>query len=107
MNDKEERDIAQDRDIVIDYQFADSISLSTLVKSLVEKGIVSAEELIAFEKELQNARQRAKLKEKKNNNYQNWIRQKARKSRWMRRITARLFGWEWKKKVKPRTEEEK
>ena len=99
MAEKLEKNADREQNIVIDYQFSDSISLSTLVKLLVEKGIILPDELIACEKEYQNAKQRAQQQENENRKtFRNWIRQKAKKYWWLRRITARMFGWDWKKK---------
>jgi hypothetical protein len=81
--------------------FVTEISTSTLVELLVRKGILSPGEILEAERQ---SRLKHYIKDEKLNRRQEGVRKKharlkkwASKKRWRRRLTARLFGWEWKR----------
>lgn len=92
-------------DSKIDFKLLNSLSLSALIKLLVEKGVVQWDDLIQSENEYQKAR-----REERNNaangqrqpGLSHWLKNQASKYRWSRLLTGRLFGWEWKR-IKIRT----
>ncbi len=84
-----------------DISFSDEISTTTLVKLLVRKGILTTKEVLEEERvtRLHNQVIDAKIehhianKHRKHSRFKKW----ASKHKWSRRLTARLFGWEWKR----------
>lgn len=86
-----------------DISFSDEISTTTLVKLLVRKGILTTKEVLEEERvtRLHNQVVEAKIehhlshkhKHKKQSRFKKW----AAKHKWSRRLTAILFGWEWKR----------
>lgn len=82
---------------------ADMISLETIVHVLVNKGICTREELLAFEESFQR-----KTQGSQQNNYVNiqnthdrgrfsGLKRSMSRHRWSRRLGTLLFGWKWKK----------
>ncbi len=84
-----------------DVSFSDEISTTTLVKLLVRKGILTTKEVLEEERmtRLHHQVVETKLehhlehKHKKRSRLKKW----ASKYKWSRRVTATLFGWEWKR----------
>jgi hypothetical protein len=84
-----------------DISFSNEISTTTLVKLLIRKGILTPKEVLEeervtrFNKQIvENKIQNHLLqKKKKRSRLKRW----ASKHRWSRRLTSRLFGWEWKR----------
>ncbi len=84
-----------------DVSFSNEISTTTLVKLLVRKGILTTKEVLEEERltRLQqhivdaNLEHEHSVKKKKMPRFKQW----ASRHRWSRRVTARLFGWEWKR----------
>jgi hypothetical protein len=89
---------------VQDFSFANEISTSTLVRLLVRKGIFTVDEIVTEEvRERSNTSSVNRTASDKSQNHKtSWLRRKASHYRWSRRLTARLFGWEWRR-VKVRT----
>ena len=79
-------------DGVPDFSFADRISVATLVRLLISKGILSADEIVKEE-------QRTRSNEIPERDYSRSGRLKrlSARFRWSRRLTSLFFGWEWKK----------
>lgn len=91
----------------IDYEFIHSISLTTLIRILVDKGVISTEELLKYELDYNNTKVNRHHYDSGNNHHHSnlrWFKRWASKRRWSRNLTTRLFGWEWKK-VKVRLSE--
>jgi hypothetical protein len=85
--------------LVPDREFAGAISIETLVKLLVSKGLLSVHELLEEEKKtrtstLQQEPHHPELTETSKNR---GLRHLAAKHRWSRHITSLIFGWQWKK----------
>ncbi|MBN1481799.1 hypothetical protein EH223_05605 [candidate division KSB1 bacterium] len=84
-----------------DVSFSDEISTTTLVKLLVRKGILTSNEILNEERQTRLRHDIVKdkihnhlsFKKRKQSRFKRW----AAKHRWSRRLTYRLFGWEWKK----------
>ena len=99
----EQNDTASDQGKAVDYEFTNSVSLPSLVKLLVLKGIVTVDELITAEREFRhysgncNDDQKTDLVRKKRRYKRGILRRFAVRHRWSRRLTTRLFGWHWKK----------
>jgi hypothetical protein len=74
-----------------DYSFVDEISVATLTKLLISKGLLTVEEVISEEKKNRSNHNTDKSKKMP------WYKQWAARQRWSRRLTAKLFGWHWKK----------
>ena len=88
---------------VQDFSFANEISTSTLVRLLVRKGIFTVDEIVTEEvRERSDTPPANRTSNKSQNHKSSWLRRKAAHHRWSRRLTARLFGWEWRR-VKVRT----
>lgn len=91
----------------IDYEFIQSISLASLIRILVDKGVISTEELLKYELEYKNFKGNRHHVDSDNNQHHSRLhlfKRWASKRRWSRNLTNRLFGWEWKK-VKVRLSE--
>lgn len=84
-----------------DISFSNEISTTTLVKLLIRKGILTPKEVLEeerltrFNQQIVESKIQSHLsrKKKKRSRLKRW----ASKHRWSRRLTSRLFGWEWKK----------
>ena len=84
-----------------DVSFSDEISTTTLVRLLVRKGILTTKEVLEEERVTRLQEQvvdskikhRLSHKHKKRSLFKHW----ASRHKWSRRLTARLFGWEWKR----------
>ena len=86
-----------------DYTWTDEISPSTIIRLLVEKGILTPHEIIEEER---RARSLGRKKDARQpNGKMAWlsipVRRLASKHRWSRRLTSFLFGWQWKKAKHP------
>ena len=85
----------------VDYEFANSVSLATLVKLLVAKGFIKVDELLEverkFRKHNQSLSSRGHLANSEKQNHKRLLKRVAAKRRWSRKVTTRLFGWHWKK----------
>jgi hypothetical protein len=88
----------------VDYEFANSVSLAALVKTLISKGIITIDELITSEREFRHqnninskAEMNSSLVKKKIKRKKSLLRRYAVRHRWSRRLTTRLLGWHWKK----------
>ena len=76
------------------------ISMETLIRVLISKGIISIDELLS-EQEKMNAMMLSNQADlpahysaiRKNSR----LKRFASKQRWSRKLTAFLFGWQWKK----------
>lgn len=93
--------------LTIDYEFIHSISLASLIRLLVDKGVITTEDLLKYELEYKNFKANRHHNDFGNNHHHShlrWLKRLASKRRWSRNLTARLFGWEWKK-VKVRVPE--
>lgn len=96
--------------------FVDVISVQTIVKVLIDKGICTYDELFEEEKRYQEFKasvkdlpvvqtdqdtQRRSRSHDKDNGYRtrnmSWLKRKLSKRRWTRRLGTKLFGWKWKK----------
>lgn len=84
-----------------EYSIIDNISAATLTKLLIRKGLLSITEIMEEER---RAKITEAIIEQKLNRHLQKDKQKfaglkrwAAKKRWARRLTARLFGWEWKR----------
>ena len=91
---------SDDTDTVSDTLFANEISTSTLVSVLINKGIVTTNEIIEAERHVRlkqfiSEEQQNQQRQKKKLSFR--LKKWASKKRWSRRLTARLFGWEWKR----------
>ncbi|MBN1561794.1 hypothetical protein JW998_16205 [candidate division KSB1 bacterium] len=84
-----------------DLAFAAEISTATLVELLIHKGILSPGEILEAERQarLRRFHNDEKIKQRQEGGRKKHARLKkwASKKRWSRRLTARLFGWEWKR----------
>lgn len=82
---------------------ADEISMGTVVNMLIEKGICSADELLALEGKIREQQVYNKstsiVEIKKNYNRGRFpgLKRIMSKHRWSRRLGTWLFGWKWKK----------
>ncbi|MBN1466291.1 hypothetical protein JXA02_11045 [candidate division KSB1 bacterium] len=81
--------------------FASEISTSTLVKLLVHKGILSPGEILETERQMRLKKftvdEKLNLHQETGQKKHARLKKWASKKRWSRRLTARLFGWEWKR----------
>lgn len=85
----------------LDQTFSNEISTATLVKLLIRKNVLSPSEILEEERETrrlkidEHNKTHAKLQKHKHKRarFKKW----ASKHRWSRRLTSKLFGWEWKK----------
>ncbi len=83
-----------------DAAFLKEISTATLARLLIKKGILSPSEILQQEREIRSgmpdfyeSRPRAGKRHGKTGRIRRW----AAKRRWRRRLTSKVFGWEWKK----------
>lgn len=83
-----------------DYSFSNEISTATLVKVLIRKGILTPSEILDEERntrldilEEYNKTKKIKKHRHKRSKLKKW----AARHRWSRRLTTKIFGWEWKK----------
>jgi len=86
-------------EIDIDDEFANSVTLASLVKILVSKGIVTVEELLSVERHNRDFHHSSESYSTvhKTKRKGNLLKRIAVRHRWSRRLTTRLFGWQWKK----------
>ncbi|MBD3375241.1 hypothetical protein GF406_09410 [candidate division KSB1 bacterium] len=73
-----------------DVEFLDQISAAALANILLNKGVVTAEELLHAEREIRQSIKSPHAKE-------TGLRKVVSRHRMLRRITHLLFGWQWKK----------
>jgi hypothetical protein len=85
--------------LVPDREFASAISIETLVKLLVSKGLLSVHELLEEEKKTRAStlQQEPPDPEHAGSSKNRGLRRLAAKHRWSRHITSLFFGWQWKK----------
>ena len=80
--------------------FAGKISTSTLANLLVHKGILTTSEILQAEQQVRLKKTTVDKKSKEHREHKkkhSRLKKWASKKRWSRRLSARLFGWEWKK----------
>ena len=101
-----EKDSQESSKRILDFSFANEISVATLVRLLVKKGIFTVDEVVSEE---------VKTRSKKSDSSQDESRQRkssrlkrfASRHRWSRQLTASIFGWHWKRvKVRSTSENE-
>jgi len=82
-----------------DFSWIENISLTTIICLLVEKGILTPSEIIDKERKLRlSEKNEYKVSAKHSNHHHSSpIKNLASKYRWSRHLTAKLFGWHWKK----------
>ncbi|RPH99351.1 MAG: hypothetical protein EHM72_11250 [Calditrichaeota bacterium] len=82
----------------IDLSFSTEISTATLVKLLIQKGIVSPAEIIEEERQMRFLKLHSDATESyTTKHHHSKLKKWAVKHRWSRRLTHRLFGWEFKR----------
>jgi hypothetical protein len=81
-----------------DLSWISEISRETLIKVLIRKNIIIPNDLI--EEERHTRAQPSPKPATIHHHHSSHLKRFASHHKWGRRITARLFGWEWKK-VKP------
>lgn len=89
--------------LTVDFPLADTISVSTLVNLLLQKGILSVDELLEEEsRTLQWQHESIKEATKRKfhilpNIKWRWLQRLMCRRHWSRVLGSRMFGWRWKK----------
>ena len=89
--------------LTVDFPLADTISVSTLVNLLLQKGILSVDELLEEESRTLQW-QHETTKDAAKNKFHilptikwRWLQRLMCKRHWSRVLGTRIFGWRWKK----------
>ena len=103
MSDKERKDDSREPGSLPDFSFANQISPGTLVRLLIRKGILTVEEIIDEEKK---AREHSQTKipphsfQATQRHRHAFLKRFFARYKFTRKLSSRLFGWEWKKRYK-------
>jgi len=89
-----------------DFSWIEKISFPTIIRLLVEKNILTPNEIIEKERKLRlSAKNESDASRKhSNHHHRSPIKNFAAQYRWSRYLTSKLLGWHWKKS-KTRIEE--
>ena len=78
-----------------DFSWINEISNETLIKILIKKNLIQANELIEMERH--SRAQPVKENSSKHHHHSSPLKHFASKHKWSRWLTCCIFGWEWKK----------
>lgn len=103
MAEKERKDDSSKQEPLPDFFFANQISPGTLVRLLIRKGILTVEEIVEEEKK---AREHSLAKispqsyQATSHRSHAFLKRFFARYKFTRKLSSRLFGWEWKKRYK-------
>lgn len=91
-----------------DLSFSTEISTATLVKLLVRKGLLAPSELVEEERQTRLNQKDSAGESTYTNDHHKRARFKrwASKHKWSRRLTRRLFGWDFKRVHRDKSNDE-